>query len=58
MEDHLDKQIKGYSHGMNQKICVMGALIHEPKLWILDEPFPHAEKFIDKLKSFLKKKKI
>jgi hypothetical protein len=26
--------------------------------WILDEPFPHAEKFIDKVKSFFKKKKI
>lgn len=35
---HLDKQIKSYSHGMKQKICVIGALIHEPKLWVLDEP--------------------
>ena len=24
---------------MKQKICIMGALVHEPKLWILDEPF-------------------
>ena len=39
MQNALDKQIKGYSHGMCQKICVMGALIYEPKLWILDEPF-------------------
>ncbi len=34
----LDKQIAGYSHGMRQKICILGALVHEPKLWILDEP--------------------
>jgi len=39
IEDALDMQINGYSHGMHQKICIMGALVHEPKLWILDEPF-------------------
>lgn len=37
--DHaLDMQIAGYSHGMKQKICILGALVHNPKLWILDEP--------------------
>jgi ABC-2 type transport system ATP-binding protein len=39
MDANLNKQISGYSHGMKQKICIMGALVHEPKLWILDEPF-------------------
>ena len=39
MANSLDLQISGYSHGMHQKICIMGALVHEPKLWILDEPF-------------------
>ncbi len=34
----LDAQIAGYSHGMRQKICILGALAHKPKLWILDEP--------------------
>ncbi len=34
----LDFQIAGYSHGMKQKICILGALAHHPKLWILDEP--------------------
>ncbi len=34
----LDSQIAGYSHGMRQKICILGSLVHEPKLWILDEP--------------------
>lgn len=39
IEDALDKQISGYSHGMHQKICIIGALIHNPCLWVLDEPF-------------------
>lgn len=30
--------ISSYSHGMRQKICMMGSLMHEPELWILDEP--------------------
>ncbi len=34
----LDSQISTYSHGMKQKIAVMAAIIHNPKLWILDEP--------------------
>lgn len=38
LEDALDRQIKSYSHGMKQKITVIAALIHNPKLWVLDEP--------------------
>ena len=38
LQDKLDSPIKSYSHGMKQKSCVIGALIHEPKVWILDEP--------------------
>jgi ABC-2 type transport system ATP-binding protein len=34
----LGTRISDYSHGMRQKVHVMGALIHEPKVWILDEP--------------------
>lgn len=34
----LNKQINDYSHGMRQKIVLIGALIHNPKVWILDEP--------------------
>ena len=30
--------ISSYSHGMKQKLNIIGALIHEPKIWILDEP--------------------
>jgi len=38
LENAFDNQMKTYSHGMKQKIAIMSALIHEPKLWILDEP--------------------
>jgi ABC-2 type transport system ATP-binding protein len=38
LEEAVDKQIKSYSHGMKQKICIIAALIHNPKLWVLDEP--------------------
>lgn len=36
--DALNKPISDYSHGMRQKIVLLGALIHDPKVWILDEP--------------------
>lgn len=36
--DSLNNQIFSYSHGMRQKIMIMGALIHDPSVWILDEP--------------------
>ncbi len=38
MTGSIDNQIRTYSHGMKQKIAIMSALIHNPKLWILDEP--------------------
>lgn len=38
LEGAIKNQIKSYSHGMKQKLNIIGALIHEPKLWILDEP--------------------
>lgn len=38
MSDVLNDRIESYSHGMRQKINIIGALIHNPKIWILDEP--------------------
>jgi ABC-2 type transport system ATP-binding protein len=38
MTDSAGDLIKSYSHGMRQKIVITGALIHNPTLWILDEP--------------------
>ena len=36
--DKINDLISSYSHGMKQKICLMASLIHNPKLWLLDEP--------------------
>ena len=36
--DKINNIISSYSHGMKQKICMMGSLMHSPKVWILDEP--------------------
>lgn len=35
----LGDLISSYSHGMKQKVVLIGALLHEPKLLVLDEPF-------------------
>lgn len=37
--DSLSASISSYSHGMKQKLAVISALIHSPKLVIMDEPF-------------------
>jgi ABC-2 type transport system ATP-binding protein len=37
--DALGDLIGSYSHGMKQKVAIISALIHEPKLLVLDEPF-------------------
>ncbi|MBR2942276.1 MAG: ABC transporter ATP-binding protein, partial [Clostridia bacterium] len=39
MEERLDELIGAYSHGMKQKTALIAALIHKPKLMVLDEPF-------------------
>ena len=39
MTDSLSEFISAYSHGMKQKLAVISALIHEPKLILMDEPF-------------------
>ncbi len=39
MENNLNKLISSYSHGMKQKIVLIAAFIHNPKLLVLDEPF-------------------
>lgn len=38
MTKALGDKIQSYSHGMRQKIVVMGVILHNPKVWILDEP--------------------
>lgn len=34
----LANNISGYSHGMKQKLCLVASLLHNPNIWILDEP--------------------
>lgn len=38
MKHALNDKILSYSHGMRQKIVIMGVLISDPNVWILDEP--------------------
>lgn len=39
IKDNLGQLVSGYSHGMKQKLAIISAWIHEPKLVIMDEPF-------------------
>lgn len=39
LTNDLGQTIGGYSHGMKQKLAIISALIHDPKLIIMDEPF-------------------
>ena len=39
LTDDLAQPISAYSHGMKQKLAVIAALVHDPKLVIMDEPF-------------------
>ena len=39
MQDKLNDTIDSYSHGMKQKIVLISALCHDPKILIMDEPF-------------------
>ncbi|MBE5804646.1 MAG: ABC transporter ATP-binding protein [Clostridiales bacterium] len=38
LEDAAGEQIRSYSRGMKQKLTIIGALIHQPPVWVLDEP--------------------
>lgn len=38
LEKEINQQIRSFSHGMKQKLQVIGSLIHQPRVWILDEP--------------------
>ena len=39
IKDNLGDIISSYSHGMRQKLVLISALVHKPKLLVLDEPF-------------------
>ncbi len=52
--ENLGDSISSYSHGMKQKLVIIGALIHNPKLLIMDEPFVG----LDPKASFILKNKM
>ena len=55
LTEDLAQPISAYSHGMKQKLAIIAALVHEPKLMILDEPFVGLDpKAAHTLKSFMK----
>ena len=39
LTDDLAQKINAYSHGMKQKLAVIAALLHQPRLLLMDEPF-------------------
>lgn len=62
LEDRIYDLIDSYSHGMRQKIVVLGALVHEPEIMILDEPLtgldPQASRLLkDSMSAHAKKGK-
>ena len=38
LQSAIQQQIRSYSHGMKQKLQIIGSLLHQPRIWILDEP--------------------
>lgn len=57
IEDALSDRIGSYSHGMRQKIMVIGTLIHDPNILILDEPLTGLDpKSSYNLKAIMKKR--
>jgi ABC-2 type transport system ATP-binding protein len=46
IEDAVGDLVQSYSHGMKQKLVLTGALLHQPPIWIMDEPMvgldPHS----------------
>lgn len=54
MADVMGDKISSYSHGMRQKIHIIACLMHEPNVWIMDEPMTG----LDPQSSYLLKKKM
>lgn len=55
LERKIDDLIKTYSKGMRQKITLMGSLVHNPALLIMDEPFTGLDPYsIKSIKDYLK----
>ena len=56
MEDKLNDDISSFSHGMKQKIALISALSHNPKVLVMDEPFVGLDpKAVFDMKELMKK---
>ncbi len=56
IEENLNDTIDSFSHGMKQKIALIAALVHEPKVLIMDEPFVGLDpKAVFDMKEIMKK---
>lgn len=56
INDVLNDKIQSYSHGMRQKIVIIGSLLHNPNNWIIDEPMTGLDpKSTYELKQIMKK---
>ena len=57
IKDVLNNKIESYSHGMRQKIVIIGSLLHNPNNWIIDEPMTGLDpKATFELKKIMRKK--
>ena len=57
LENVLNQKIESYSHGMRQKIVIIGSLLHNPDNWIIDEPMTGLDpKSTYELKKIMKEK--
>lgn len=54
MGDAINNRIETYSHGMRQKIHIIATLMHDPNIWIMDEPMTG----LDPQSSYLLKKRM
>lgn len=56
IKDALSSSISSYSHGMKQKLVIIGSFLHNPSVWILDEPMVGLDpKSSFKLKEMMRK---
>jgi len=57
LTDDLAQPVSAYSHGMKQKLALISALLHDPKLMIMDEPFVGLDPVAShKLKTIMREK--
>ena len=62
MDEHVNELMSGFSQGMKQKIAIVAALVHKPKVLVLDEPLngldPRSARFIKMLLNRLAKEGV